>query len=146
MKKYFAAAALLFAGITASFADGRERPITLDQLPAAAQEFLSANFKNLTLAFAIEDPQFIGSEYEVTYTDRTEVDFDNDGAWTSVECRYAAVPEAIVPAQIRDYVAKSFAGQTIRKIERNKYTWEAELMNGLEIKFDKNFQVIDIDD
>ena len=131
MKKYFAAAALLFAGITASFADGRERPITLEQLPAAAQEFLSANFKNLTLAFAIEDPQFIGSEYEVTYTDRTEVDFDNDGAWTSVECRYAAVPEAIVPAQIRDYVAKSFAGQTIRKIERNKYTWEAELMNGL---------------
>ena len=44
MKKYFAAAALLFAGITASFADGRERPITLEQLPAAAQEFLSANF------------------------------------------------------------------------------------------------------
>ena len=43
-------------------------------------------------------------------------------------------------------MAKSFAGQTIRKIERNKYTWEVELMNGLEIKFDKNFQVIDIDD
>ncbi|WP_302150976.1 PepSY-like domain-containing protein [uncultured Alistipes sp.] len=146
MKKYFVAAALFFAGITASFADGRERPITLEQLPAPAQEFLASNFKDLTLAFAVEDPKFIGSEYEVTYTDRTEVDFDSDGAWTAVECRYAAVPEAIVPARIRDYVAKSFAGQTIRKIERNKYTWEVELMNGLEIKFDKNFQVIDIDD
>ena len=71
MKKYFVAAALLFAGITASFADGRERPITLEQLPAPAQEFLASNFKDLTLAFAVEDPKFIGSEYEVTYTDRT---------------------------------------------------------------------------
>lgn len=145
MKKIFIAAALLFAGISTAFA-GNDRPITLDKLPAAAQTFLKSHFAELTLAYAVEDPKFIGSEYEVTYTDRTEVDFDSDGAWTAVECRYAAVPEAIVPARIRDYVAKSFAGQTIRKIERNKYTWEVELMNGLEIKFDKNFQVIDIDD
>ena len=127
----------------------RELLDTAQQLIAKANETyqtVALPCGSRALAFAIEDPQFIGSEYEVTYTDRTEVDFDNDGAWTSVECRYAAVPEAIVPAQIRDYVAKSFAGQTIRKIERNKYTWEAELMNGLEIKFDKNFQVIDIDD
>ena len=30
--------------------------------------------------------------------------------------------------------------------DRDKYTWEVELSNGLEIKFDRNFQVIDIDD
>ena len=41
---------------------------------------------------------------------------------------------------------KSFAGESIRKIDRDKYTWEVELSNGLEIKFDRNFQVIDIDD
>ena len=124
MKKIFVSAALLFAGITASFAGDRERPITLDKLPAAAQEFLAANFKDLTLAYAVEDPKFIGSEYEVIYTDRTEV----------------------VPVQIADYVKKSFAGESIRKIDRDKYTWEVELSNGLEIKFDRNFQVIDIDD
>ena len=138
--------ALLFAGITASFAGDRERPITLDKLPAAAQEFLAANFKDLTLAYAVEDPKFIGSEYEVIYTDRTEVDFESNGEWSSVERKYAAVPAAIVPVQIADYVKKSFAGESIRKIDRDKYTWEVELSNGLEIKFDRNFQVIDIDD
>ena len=85
MKKIFVSAALLFAGITASFAGDRERPITLDKLPAAAQEFLAANFKDLTLAYAVEDPKFIGSEYEVIYTDRTEVDFESNGEWSSVE-------------------------------------------------------------
>lgn len=146
MKKIFVSAALLFAGITASFAGDRERPITLDKLPAAAQEFLAANFKDLTLAYAVEDPKFIGSEYEVIYTDRTEVDFESNGEWSSVERKYAAVPAAIVPVQIADYVEKSFAGEFIRKIDRDKYTWEVELSNGLEIKFDRNFQVIDIDD
>lgn len=146
MKKIFVSAALLFAGITASFAGDRERPITLDKLPAAAQEFLAANFKDLTLAYAVEDPKFIGSEYEVIYTDRTEVDFESNGEWSSVERKYAAVPAAIVPVQIADYVKKSFAGESIRKIDRDKYTWEVELSNGLEIKFDRNFQIIDIDD
>lgn len=146
MKKIFVSAALLFAGITASFAGDRERPITLDKLPAAAQEFLAANFKDLTLAYAVEDPKFIGSEYEVIYTDRTEVDFESNGEWSSVERKYAAVPAAIVPVQIADYVKKSFAGESIRKIDRDKYTWEVELSNGLEIRFDRNFQVIDIDD
>lgn len=146
MKKIFVSAALLFAGITASFAGDRERPITLDKLPAAAQEFLAANFKDLTLAYAVEDPKFIGSEYEVIYTDRTEVDFESNGEWSSVERKYAAVPAAIVLVQIADYVKKSFAGESIRKIDRDKYTWEVELSNGLEIKFDRNFQVIDIDD
>lgn len=146
MKKIFVSAALLFAGITASFAEDRERPITLDKLPAAAQEFLAANFKDLTLVYAVEDPKFIGSEYEVIYTDRTEVDFESNGEWSSVERKYAAVPAAIVPMQIADYVKKSFAGESIRKIDRDKYTWEVELSNGLEIKFDRNFQVIDIDD
>ena len=146
MKKYFVAAALLFAGITASFADGRERPITLEQLPAPAQEFLASNFKDLTLAFAVEDPKFIGSEYEVIYTDRTEVEFDSDGAWTSVGSRYAAVPADIVPEQIKSYVAQTFPNQQVRKIERKRYSWEVELSNGLEIEFDKQFNVTDIDD
>ncbi len=146
MKKFFLAAALLFAGITASQADNNDRPITLDKLPAAAQNFLKSHFSDLTLAYAIEEPQYIGSEYEVTYTDRTEVEFDSKGEWTTVDRKYAAVPASIVPKQISDYVAKTFAGQMIYKIDRDRYTWEVELSNGLEVKFDKDFRVIGIDD
>lgn len=146
MKKIMLTAALLFAGITASLADN-DRPIALDKLPAAAQTFLKTHFADLTLAYAVEDPKFVGSEYEVTYTDRTEVDFRSNGEWSSVERRYAAVPASVVPTQISDYVAKSsFPNQYIKKIERDAYTWEIELSNGIEIKFDKEFHVIDIDD
>ena len=146
MKKIMLTAALLFAGITASLADN-DRPIALDKLPAAAQTFLKTHFADLTLAYAVEDPKFVGSEYEVTYTDRTEVDFRPNGEWSSVARRYAAVPASVVPTQISDYVAKSsFPNQYIKKIERDAYTWEIELSNGIEIKFDREFHVIDIDD
>ena len=146
MKKIFVTVALLFAGITVSLADN-DRPITLEQLPAPAQTFLKTHFADLTLAYAVEDPKLIGSEYEVTYTDRTEVEFRSNGEWSSVERRDAAVPASIVPVQSSAYVAKSrFPHQFIKKIDRNSYTWEIELSNGIEIEFDKDFRVIDIDD
>ena len=106
MKKILVTAALLFAGITASLADN-DRPIALDKLPAAAQTFLKTHFADLTLAYAVEDPKFVGSEYEVTYTDRTEVEFRPNGEWSSVERRYAAVPASIVFFGIFTYSAKA---------------------------------------
>ena len=147
MKKFFIAAAVFFAGIVSASAGNQERPTTVDKLPANAQQFLAEHFKGLNVAFVVEDPKMTGSEYEVTYTDRTEVDFNSQGEWTSVECKYNAVPVSVVPQKIADYVAKSnFPGQQIKKIERNAYTWEIELSGGLEIKFDMQFNVIGYDD
>ena len=147
MKKILFSAAVLFASLISMDADNRERPTTVDKLPAQAQQFLNEHFAGLTVAFVVEDPKTMGSEYEVTYTDRTEVDFAPDGSWTSVERKYSAVPASVVPQQIADFVAKSnFPGQYIKEISRNAYTWEIGLSSGLEIKFDINFNVISYDD
>lgn len=147
MKKILISAIVLLGGIFAANADDRERPTTVDKLPAAAQQFLKEHFKDLTVAFVVEDPKMMGSEYEVTYTDRTEVDFGTDGNWTSVERKYSAVPASVVPKQIADFVAKgNFQGQYIKSISRNAYTWEVDLSNGLEIKFDSNFNLLGYDD
>ena len=76
------------------------------------------------------------------------LDFRSDGSWESVERKYDAVPAAIVPKQISDFVAANelFSRQFIRKIERDPYTWEIELSGGMEIKFDRKFNVIGYDD
>ena len=58
-----------------------------------------------------------------------------------------AYPAELVPAQITTYVAANFAGKTIESIEKkNNGGWEIELSNGLEITFDANFNVTEIDD
>lgn len=66
MKKMILAVALLLTGIVSAQADGREKPITIDNLPKAAQEFLATYFKDLTVAYAVEESKYFGSEYEVT--------------------------------------------------------------------------------
>lgn len=147
MKKILAAAILLFAGMTTTSAADRERPTTVDKLPAAAQQFLKTHFNGLQVAYAVEDPGFFGSEYEVVYTDRTQVDFESNGEWSSVERKYEPVPEAIIPEEIRKYFAQiSLPNAYIAKIDRDKYAWEVELSDGTEVKFDRQFRVIEIDD
>ena len=151
MKRFraFLFTALFTSGcmFTAS-ADGCERPIPFDSLPQNAQAFCATHFKDLTPAYAVKDTKIRSVEYEVTYTDRTEVEFRSDGLWKSVERRSAPVPAAIVPKPVADFVADDEYArhQFIRKIERNLYTWEIELSGGLEITFDSRFNVIDYDD
>ena len=147
MKKILFAALMLICSTGVALADGHERAITVQQLPQPAQEFLKQHFDSLTVAYVVEDVKHFGSEYEVVYTDRTEVDFRRDGQWESVERKYAPVPASIVPKQIAEFVARSnFPWQFIKEIDRDPYTWEIELSSGLEIKFDMQFNVIGYDD
>lgn len=147
MKKTIIAAFMLLIGFASAKADN-ERPINLNELPKVSQEFLAKHFSKLQLAYAVEDRKYVGSEYEVVYTDRTEVEFNTEGEWTSVECKYGAVPSELVPAEITRYLETlDFAkGQNIRKISKDRYEWEVELSNGLEIDFDLKFNVLGIDD
>jgi hypothetical protein len=43
-------------------------------------------------------------------------------------------------------VNTSFPGAIIKKLEKKYRGWEIELNNGLELKFNNNFKVMEIDD
>lgn len=92
-----------------------------------------------------------GNEYEVKLTDKTEINFNLAFEWKDIDCEkstvYASVPTELVPAQITAYIAANFPGKLIEQIEKkHNGGWEIELSNGLEITFDSNFNVIEIDD
>ena len=57
----------------------------------------------------------------------------------------SAVPVAVVPEAIKKYVATNYPDAKMLKIERDKHDYEVKLSNGWEIKFDMQFNVIDID-
>jgi len=89
-------------------------------------------------------------EYEVRLSDGTQIEFTRTPGWKKVDCEhsttYTSVPAGLVPDQISNYVKTSFTNQNIVKIEKKRKSWEIELNSELEIKFDKNFNVIRIDD
>ncbi|MBR3123092.1 MAG: PepSY-like domain-containing protein [Prevotella sp.] len=130
---------------TAAFAD-LEKPVTLAQLPAAAQQTIKKHFADRQIALAKVEIEVFGKTYDVIFTNGEKIEFDSKGQWRDIECRQSRVPAALIPAAIANYVKKNYPQTTILKIERDRRTYEIELSNHLELKFNNAFQLIDIDD
>ena len=68
------------------------------------------------------------------------------GNWTEINCKMSSVPAALVPAKITQYVKSPYPGTKILEIEKADNQYEVKLSNRLEVTFNRNFQVVDIDD
>ena len=112
--------------------------------------FVKTYFPDTEVIANIKD----GLDYDVTLSDYTQIGFDGNLfgklEWDEVDCRHASlsttVPAALVPAEITNYVNRIHGSQTITKISKDNRGWDIELSNGIEIEFDKRFNVIDFDD
>lgn len=146
MKKFFLVALTLFVALSNVNADERDRVITKEQLPAAAQTLLATHFSDLKISLVKEDREFISRNYEVIFADGTKVEFTRNGEWKEVDCRRNAVPAALIPAEIKNFVAERYPDAKIIQIDRDSNDYEVKLSNKLELTFDKKFNIIDIDD
>lgn len=146
MKKFvFIAIATLFICSLSVKADN-DRVITKEKLPVTALKFIGEYFVNNKISYVKEERDLFEKNYEVVFTDGTKVEFLRNGEWKEVDCRYSEVPAAIVPEQIRNYVKEHYAQEKILQIDRDGHDYEVRLSNRLELTFDKNYNIIDIDD
>jgi hypothetical protein len=63
-----------------------------------------------------------------------------------VDCRYGEVPAAVIPESIKKYIQANYPGEKVHKIERDRNNYEVKLSNRLELTFNQDFNIIDIDD
>ena len=122
-----------------------DRVIPTEQLPAAAKSFIQKTFPGKTITYATIDTDG-RKTYEVHLNNGFEVEFDKNGTWDKVDCNYNAVPAELVPTAIANYVKTNFKGAKIVKIDKERYGYEVELSNDLDLKFNKQGQLKEIDD
>ena len=120
--------------------------VDMSSLPQAITDFLQQHFPGSTIARIKTGNELGGVEYDITLSDGIEVDFDTKNEWESVDCHVKAVPAALVPSSIADYVKANYQSATIVKIDRKKTGYEVELSNGTEMKFDANGSFLGLDD
>jgi hypothetical protein len=144
LTKLFVAIATLIA--SASFVSCKDIIITVDKLPADAQSFIKEFFADKTVSYVKKDRELTRTNYEVVFQDGTEVEFNGKGQWHSIDCKRAAVPAALIPAAISEYVRQGFPGQDIVKIDKETYGHEIKFASGLELKFSKNGKLVNVDD
>ncbi|MDE7355413.1 MAG: PepSY-like domain-containing protein [Rikenellaceae bacterium] len=144
MKKLIAITLALFA-VSLSAQAGNKKAITVNQLPAAAQQFLAKNFAGHKVAIAKEDKGLFSTTYEVVFTNLDEVEFDSSGQWKEIECKNSHVPGSVMPEAINRYVETNYPNVKVKSIEREPHKYEVKLKNKVELTFDSQFNIIDID-
>ena len=129
--------AILCFGMTKAMAQNTNPAIT---------QFVTQYFPNATVQMVMPDDDDI----DVVLNDYTKIEFRLNNEWKKVDCEHStvftAVPATLVPEQITAYMNASFPGAVIKKLEKKFRGWEIELNNGLELKFNNSFKVMEIDD
>ena len=133
----------LMMGTTYSMADDGY-VVGIQQLPAGAQEVMTKYFADKTVLTILKERD----EYEVIFNNGEKIEFNKKGEWTEVSCHTTQVPDILIPNPIKMRIMADFSNTRIVKIDRsrNGKKYEVKLINGLEVEFDKKFNVIKVDD
>ena len=128
-------------------ADNDKVTNNINELPQVSRTFLNNYFDgNKVSHIKIDKDLFLVDSYDVILTDGTSVEFNRDGEWKEVKSFQQNIPDTLIPAEVKQYVSQNYPSQKIMTVERGKRKVSVDLANGLELKFDLNGNLIDIDD
>ncbi len=146
MKKLLTLLVVMLLGVGLSMARDK---VTTDTsvLPKNARELINKHFGKVGVNHIKIDKNMVGhiDDYDVILNNGTEIEFKADGTLKSIDCGSKSIPDALVIKPIRDYIKKNFKGSAIVGLEIERNSYEIELANGLDLKFDRagNFLKVD---
>lgn len=122
-----------------------DKPINFDKLPSAAKAYVQTNFPGEKTSFVLQDDDLIRPDYTVVLTNGIKLEFDHSGALTQISSP-DGIPAEQVPVSIRNYVQAHYPDAGYLEFEIGKRTYEVKLTNRMELKFNRNFHIIEVDD
>lgn len=134
----------LFA--TSLYTTAEDKPISYDKLPSEAQKFIATYFAGEELSHIVRDRDVISVDYKVGFISGTKLEFNSDGEWKEVETRNGVVPAELIPQPIAEQVKSNYPNREITEIKRNHYYTEVTLNGGLELTFNRDYKIVDVDD
>ena len=143
MKKILILTIAIFA--VSSVASCQEKFVTAAQLPSPAKTYINTNFPGDDIVSVLLDDDVVNPDYEVRLASGVHLQFEHNGALEKVACR-KGIPAELIPVSIREYVSANYPSQGYTEFEIDRRTYEVTLTNGLELKFNSSFRLIDVDD
>lgn len=121
---------------------GNEQRITLEQLPKVAQTTISTYFNGKKIAKVEKETDRSNIEYTVEFSNNDDIKFDKNGDWTEID---GSVPTKLIPTEIQKVVASKYPHKSIIQIEKDKNGYDVELSNGVDLEFDKKYNLKKVD-
>lgn len=128
--------------------DDDEINILYTDLPQNARDLIETHFSGVEAVFITKEVENNTiKEFEVKLSNGFEIEFFADGTWKDIDGHDQAVPDALVPTLILEYVQTNYpAPNFIESIEKEDFGFKVELANDIELNFDANGNFIGIED
>lgn len=124
-----------------------DKPVVPEQLPVQVKTFIQQTYPGEAITFAQKDLELIGWKYEIFLVDGTHIEFDTDDMWDKIESPVARpVPQQLIPAPIASHLQANFPETVVTKIDKERNGYEIELANGMELKYNKQGVLREMDD
>ena len=104
-----------------------EKEFDYAALPMSAQLFVKQYFADASCSRVEKEKDNGFWEYEVLLSDGSQVEFNEKGEWTSVECKYSEMPVGIIPTVIAEDIAKRHPDLKPYKIEKEVGGYEIDI-------------------
>ena len=143
MKKIMTITAAVF--FFAAIASADDRHVDVNRLPETIKTFLNTNYPSVQILYSTKDDDLIRPEYNVALENGVRLEFHNDGTLKQIEAK-DGVPSSLIPAQIVQFVNGRYPDAHVTGYEVGRKHYEIKLSNRLELKFSKNYNLIEIDD
>ena len=137
MKKFLSLLAVSFACILV-LGSCEESRIRESKLPEAAQDLISRYFPGIKVKYAEKEIDDGIRTYNVKLADGTEIEFNEAGEWTEIDCDFATIPDGVLPEKISGYIAANYPLTKAYKAEKKFGGYEITVTGGYKLFFNNN--------
>lgn len=123
--------------------------VKYNDIPREAREFMKKHFKGVKIASM--QKEYADSDYDVTFADGTEIEFNAQGQVVEIEAHEKALKQDIVkdilPKAAFDELVRNNVQAAVRKIDVDKTVYEVKFIKKenvrvSEMKFDTNGKLL----
>lgn len=116
-----------------------EKKIDFGDLPSEARSFIENYFPSADILSIVQEKEDGRKEYQVKLSDGTDMEFDEDGEWTNIECHFSPLPTGILPANVITKVEELHPEAYINGVEKELGGYVVEVTDAGGIDWDMRF-------
>ncbi|WP_075319159.1 PepSY-like domain-containing protein [Bacteroides togonis] len=116
-----------------------EKKIDFGDLPSEARSFIENYFPSADILSIVQEKEDGRKEYQVKLSNGTDMEFDEDGEWTNIECYFSPLPTGILPANVITKVEELHPEAYINGVEKELGGYVVEVTDADGIDWDMRF-------
>ena len=144
-QSFFLKSSLVAIALTVSLIScAKDEVIPVSELPAEMKAYISTHFPSNTILQVVKDVDGLTKTYDVLHSERISLEFNRQKEIIDIDSEIA-LPNSVIPEQIRQYVTANYPSNVITDWELDDRNQQVQLNNGLDLKFNMNGDFLRID-